>query len=62
MIPSNFTVISSAITDKIIRSNNIATSFRLLLESMSSLNIVPMNESIMDRASILTSRLSDKPK
>lgn len=55
-------VISNVIADKVIKNNNIAFSFRLLSESISSLNTVPMNESIMDNGSILASHLSDKPK
>lgn len=50
------------ITDKIVKSNNTAFSFRLLSESISSLNIAPTNERMMDMGSILASLLSDKPK
>ena len=59
---NNFTVISKIITDKIAKNRRTTFSFRLLLESISSLNTAPTNESIMDNGSILATLISDKPK
>ncbi len=61
-MPSNFTAISKTITDKIARNKITTFSFRSLLESISSLNTAPTNESIMDNGSILATLISDKPK
>lgn len=52
---SSFTAISNTITDKIARNRITTFSFRSLLESISSLNTAPTNESIMESGSILIS-------